>query len=428
MSDSNRSLATWLSDLENRYVDEIQLGLHRIRYVAERSQLLACAVPVITVAGTNGKGSTVAALEAIYVASGYQVGCYTSPHLFCFNERIRVNQTPISDEALCQAFQWVEQQRGETALTYFEMTTLAALWYFQQSALDVIVLEVGMGGRLDATNIIDADLSIITTVDYDHQAFLGTTKEAIGFEKAGIMRTGAPCIYADEQPPSSVVAFAKQQQVPLYCLSQQYHIQQSPEHMAIFFGHSNATEATGLAYLPKPQINVKAAAAAVLASHLLRDRLPVPMTGWEQAMRSVVMVGRQQLVQTPIPTIIDVAHNPQSVQLLADRLHQFTPKKAVHVVFAALTDKDLCGLLKPLVGLADYWYPALLSGKRASTQAQMSLAMQQVLGLDLLCDACPSKAYQAALTQAKQGDVIVVYGSFLTVAAVMSNQQWEELL
>ena len=210
MNFSNLSLSECLHHLENRHAEEVQLGLTRIKTVAKRLNLLNLDATIVTVAGTNGKGSTVAALEAVYKAAGYQVASYTSPHLIEFNERIRVNQQPIKDQELCAAFTVIEDARDTINLTYFEMTTLAALWHFKQLTLDVIILEVGVGGRLDATNIIDSDLAIITTVDLDHQDYLGDTKEAIGYEKAGILRPNTPFIYADTTaPPESITKQAQ---------------------------------------------------------------------------------------------------------------------------------------------------------------------------------------------------------------------------
>ena len=209
MSYQHFSLAAWLDYLEHRHSEEIQLGLTRVKTVARQLDLLTFDATIIIVAGTNGKGSTVAALETIYRAAGYAVGSYTSPHLIHFNERIRVNLEPITDKTLCAAFTAIEEACESIHLTYFEMATLAALWYFKSFVLDVIILEVGLGGRLDATNIIDADLAIITTIDFDHQAYLGHTKEAIGYEKAGVLRPNQPFIYADKNPPESLITYAK---------------------------------------------------------------------------------------------------------------------------------------------------------------------------------------------------------------------------
>ncbi|MDF1928905.1 Mur ligase family protein [Legionella pneumophila] len=230
---SEWDLNHWLTHLETRNTQEIQLGLTRVLTVAQKLNLQRPNCKVITVAGTNGKGSTVTALETIYHQSGFRVGTYTSPHLLVFNERIRINLTPIQDKDLCKAFSVIEEARYPTNLTYFEMATLAALWYFKQHDLDLIILEVGLGGRLDATNIVDTDLAIITTIDFDHQNFLGDTLELIGYEKAGILRKNKPFIYADLSPPKSVVEVALQLGASSYLYGKDYFYQEEADHWGL---------------------------------------------------------------------------------------------------------------------------------------------------------------------------------------------------
>lgn len=416
------SLSEWLSYLENLHTEEIQLGLTRIKTVAEHLDLLQPNAIVFSVAGTNGKGSTVAALEAIYIAAGYRVGSYTSPHLIHFNERICVNQQPISDQKLCSAFKKIEHARGSIHLTYFEVVTLAALLYFKQFNLDVIILEVGLGGRLDATNIINSDMAIITTIDLDHQNFLGETKEAIGYEKAGILRTNKPFIYADTTPPNSVI-----EQAQLINASKiGYSLQCTTTHLQII--------PTDIASLPitiaLPNINYKAAAAAIMASTYMHFLLPVKASNWERAMKSVSILGRQQLIEDTISTLFDVAHNPQAVVLLAGYLKKYQSKGKIHAVFSGLQDKDLRGLIKPMQTYVDFWYPAVLSSKRAASESLLKAAFQAEDCLILGCFSDPVTAYQEAMQRANPGDLIVVYGSFLTVSAVMTHcmeQEVEEL-
>ena len=415
MSMACASLADWLLYLEHRHSEVIQLGLHRVGVVAERMGLLHWDAHVITVAGTNGKGSTVAALEAIYTAAGFSVAAYTSPHLLFFNERIRVNQTSISDEALCAAFQAVEIARQDVLLTYFEMATLAALYYFKSFHLDVLVLEVGMGGRWDATNIIDADVSIITTIDWDHQDYLGDTLEAIGYEKAGILREGKPCCYADREPPSSVVEEARRLRSPCYVLDKDYFLTESETE---FFVQSSLGASLSL---PKPRIHLKAAAVAVMVARYVLTALSVTESQLAQAMKTVFIPGRVHVVPHPnnIITIYDVAHNDQSAQYLSIFLQKNRPPGKMRAVFSGLKDKSLRGLIRPLVPLVDVWYPAVLPGPRASCAERVRTALEAEGGTFARLFAQPVEAYEAALNEATPGDAIVVYGSFLMVSAIM---------
>lgn len=408
------NLTEWLNYLENANQHEVQRGLSRISTVAEHMGLLHSDAQIISVAGTNGKGSTVSTLEAIYVAAGYQVASYTSPHLMDFNERIRVNQQPISDKDLCAAFITIEKARQSIHLTYFEMATLAALWYFKQRMLDVIILEVGIGGRLDATNIIDADLAIITTIDLDHQDYLGHTTEDIGLEKAGILRANIPSIYADNTPPASVVRQAQLLNSQMYCLGTHYSFKVTDDCLQLVL------PAGGMVSLPLPSINLKAAAAAIIASTCLESILPVTLTQLTEAMRAVHIFGRQHVVvNNAITTVFDVSHNPQAVSLLADFIKRYEPKGKVHAVFSGLKDKDLCGLIKPMLSCVDFWYPACLSGKRAATETLLLSAFFAENCSVSTCFSDPVVAYHAAIKEVKKGDLIVVYGSFLTVSAIM---------
>ena len=408
------SLDAWLVLLENRHPHEIQLGLTRVKTVADRLGLCHLNACVIAVAGTNGKGSTVAALDAIYHAAGLRVGCYTSPHLLAFNERICVNQSPITDEHLCAAFEVIEEARGEIHLTYFEMTTLAALYHFKLCALDVVILEVGMGGRLDATNIIDADLAIITTIDLDHEAYLGDTIEAIGYEKAGILKAHQLFVYADDSPPASVLEQAHGLNIAPICLGRDYAYHAAGDRLFITSGAGVRIE------LHRPRLHLNAAVAAIIASDLLRGVLPVTRLQWDQAMRMVVLNGRQHVIPGPVMMVLDVAHNPQAALLLATFVRSFEGIKKIHAVFSGLKDKDLCGLIRPMVDCVDRWYLAKLSGKRGSSEAMLQSALQAEAGISAPCFASPEEALDVARQKANPGDLIVVYGSFLMISAVMA--------
>lgn len=409
-------LNDWLNNLESRHTQEIQLGLTRIMEVAEQLNLLNLSCKIITVAGTNGKGSTVTALETIFYSAGYKVGSYTSPHLIQFNERIRLNLSFISDVDLCRSFSIVEEARGTVDLTYFEMTTLAALLYFQQQSLDVLILEVGLGGRLDATNIIDADLSIITTIDYDHQDYLGTTLDAIGLEKAGILRQGKPFIYADETPPVSIMNVAHSLSSPAYLYGRDYSFERLASTWNCEF------HGTMWRDLPIPRIHLKSAAAALLACKLLESDFPVDREHYFKAMSAIFVPGRLQLLGSRIKILYDVSHNPQSARLLADTIKQLDVEGRVHAVFSALKDKDIFGLIFPLRDCVDRWYPAQLDNKRAASQ---DLILTHFKGAELFVDVCytsPLIAFEQAVSKAVAGDLIVVYGSFFTVSHVMAAQ------
>lgn len=414
----------WLHDLETRNVQEIQLGLTRIREVAEILDLQLPGCRVIAVAGTNGKGSTVTALEAIYHNAGYKVGAYTSPHLIYFNERIRVNLIPISDDDLCQAFSVIDQARGEIILTYFEITTLAALWYFKKMKLDIMILEVGLGGRLDATNIVDADLSIITTIDYDHQDYLGDTLETIGYEKAGILRSGKPFIYADKNPPASITEVAMQLASPTYLYDQDFSIRENDSCWSIHYGKN--LDLVSVDALPKPSIQLKSAAAAITACLLLKHYLPVDNTHFHAAMRHIFIPGRLQLQKGTVDVLYDVSHNPQSAKLLAETLRKIKKRK-VHAVFSALKDKDIFNLIMPLKDCVDSWYPAQLDNKRAvSTDLLVTIFRDAAISVEI-CYTSPLIAFETALKHSGPGDLIVVYGSFLTVSHVMANRRFNEI-
>lgn len=409
------SLTQWLDHFERRTTQEIQLGLNRIRSVAKKMELLDPKSRVITVTGTNGKGSTVAALEAIYQQAGYQVGAYTSPHLVHFNERIRLNKKPVTDKVICSAFRAIENAREDIVLTYFEMATLASLWVFQQFDVDVLILEVGIGGRLDATNIINPDASIITTVALDHQEYLGTTLEAIGFEKAGIIRKGKPLIYADFNPPSTVLDTAEQMESPNYLYSKDYEIEEQTNNWIFQFQNLRML-------LPKPRIQLKSAAAALCAVSLLQHDLPVTHQQIELAMKDLFVAGRLQLIHGEVDVLYDVAHNPQSAALLAATVSKLDKKRKVHAIFSALKDKDIFGLILPLKDCVDLWYPAQLETKRASDAMDLLSKFREAeIFLDI-CYNSPLVAFKTALEQAETGDLIVVYGSFYTVGQVMAAQ------
>lgn len=411
-----RSLAEWLLDLEQRSQQEIQLGLDRISKVAFRHQLHNFSCKVITVAGTNGKGSTVGALEALYCRADYRVGVYTSPHLIQFNERIRINKHPVNDKLLCKALTHIELCRNDIHLSYFEMVTLAAFWIFKQEPLDIIILEVGLGGRLDAVNIIDADLAIITTIDFDHQEFLGNTLDAIGYEKAGILRRSQYFIYADTAPPASIIATAKKLECTTFFFGKEFTINEFDTHWVL------SCNGKQISNLPYPRIQLKSAAAALLACELLQETLPISTEYIIGGLKELFIPGRLQLVSAEVSILYDVSHNAQSVKLLAHYLKNCTHYKKIHAVFSALKDKDIQELLIPIKPYITYWYPALLNTNRALSKSEL---LSHLLKLEIAVQFCynnPAIAFDRAFEQAAPGDLIVVYGSFYTVGQVMTTQ------
>ncbi|MGQ3891130.1 bifunctional tetrahydrofolate synthase/dihydrofolate synthase [Legionella sp. CNM-4043-24] len=412
------NLDDWLSLLENRHKEEIQLGLERVARVAETMDLLNPGAVLIHLAGTNGKGSTVAMLESIYHAASYSVAAYTSPHLLTFNERIRFNKQAITDKDLVTAFKQVEKARGETHLTYFEMTTLAALSYFKECRPDVIILETGLGGRLDATNILDTDLAIITTIDLDHQAWLGNTREEIAREKAGILRHNQTVVYADTNPPQAILERADALNCSLFINARDYELRselhENTQRMVFHDGQHTIS-------LPESSFHAHAISAAVKACFCLQDKLPVSPAQIQEGVAAAHITGRTQIIEGEVLTVVDVAHNPQSAEYLAAWLKRHHSGRKVHAVFSALADKDIAGIVAPLLPHVDIWYPAMLQARRAASSADLLNALN-IHELDVsLCYNDPVLAYQAACKTARTGDLVLVYGSFLTVAAVLES-------
>lgn len=414
MNDLSRTLEEWLFYLEHRHTQTVKLRLNHVRTVAEQLYIDVLPSKVITVAGTNGKGSTVRCLEALYCAADYRVGAYTSPHLFSFNERIRLDQEPIEDETLCRLFQTIEETPGGALLTYFEMATVAALLYFKQQAPDVVILEVGVGGRLDATNIIDADVAIITTVDFDHQDYLGDTLEAIGFEKAGIMRAGKPLVYGDISPPQSVLQQAERLQTPLFLYQQSYNIQLETNKVVFKSLHHDAID------LPVPALFLKSVAAALMATYCLNEHLPLTTAHWRDALKHVSILGRKQVFNGDVTRLFDVAHNVQAVTSLAHLMATIPCSGRVHAVFSGLKDKDLYNLIKPMAAYVSDWYCPKLEGERAAGVALLKTVFMQTIDHWPVFYSSPIEAYQAAMKNAQKGDLIVVYGSFLTVGPILA--------
>jgi dihydrofolate synthase/folylpolyglutamate synthase len=405
-----RTLAEWLEYVERQHPNAIALGLERVAEVWKRLAVpLAC--PVITVGGTNGKGSTCAMLDAMLRAAGYRSGLYTSPHLVAYNERVRLAGAEASDEAMCESFAAVEAVRGEVPLTYFEYGTLAAFWLFSREHAEAVVLEVGLGGRLDAVNVLDADCAVLTSVGIDHVDYLGPDRESIGREKAGIFREARPAVIADPDPPPSVLAAPGRHLV----LGRDFGYVDQHTQWAYW---GPAGRRSGLAHPAlRGAMQLRNAAAAMCALDALRDRLPVAMQDVRRGLAEVSLPGRFQALPGRPQVILDVAHNPQAAAALADNLAAsgFAPETIA--VCGMLRDKDIGGVLRALAPRITRWHLATLDGPRGATAEELASQLGERASERF---ASPAQAFAAALGRAGENDKIVVFGSFLTVGQVMA--------
>lgn len=397
-----KTLDDWLRWQENLFLSAIKLGLGRIRRVAGKMGLLQLPVPVITVAGTNGKGSTCAMLTQILREQGYKVGAYTSPHLLRYNERIAVNGKPASDADICAAFSAIDKARGNIDLTYFEFGTLAAAWCFLRAGVDVMVLEVGLGGRLDAVNLWDADAAIITGIGIDHVEWLGSTREAIGREKAGIMRAGKPVICGDPQPPAIIAAEARRIGARLL----QYGVDFTAEG------------------LPQPalagDVQWRNAACVVTALQQVADKLPVTPAAIRDGLAHVSLTGRLQRVRVQPEVVLDVAHNPQAAAELACWLKKNPVDGKTFAIFSILADKDIAGVVTIMADCIDAWHLVPLSGSRAIGGKALEHKMRSA-GLQAPIHVYPDfqSVWKALRLNAGKGDRVVVFGSFLVVSGML---------
>jgi dihydrofolate synthase / folylpolyglutamate synthase len=409
-SHSNRNLDEWLSYLENIHCTEIDMGLERISIVAKKLQINLSFTQVITVAGTNGKGTTCAFLENVLLSKSHSVAVYSSPHIEKFNERLRINRQDIDDNALIHAFEKIEQTRGQISLTYYEYTTLAALIVIMAKRPDFVILEVGLGGRLDATNIIDADIAVITTVDLDHQAFLGDNRESIGFEKAGIMRENQRVVIGDKQPPLSVLGHAEKLKTQLYLRGRDFQVGISEGKNQWNWQHKDLD----FSQLPQPHIPVDNIATALMTLILLK----VSITQKELVLlvSSTKVPGRTELITAHCKVMLDVGHNPLAARYLVEQIKRFSAPR-VHAVVGMLADKDIMNTLKPLQQSVDYWYLASLDvprgAKAEKLKNHLAKETKKLLTFDNVIDA-----YKMAISHADESDLILVFGSFFTVAQV----------
>lgn len=422
------SLPDWLAMLETRHSEtQINMGLDRVQAVKARMQL-AFTCPVIMVAGTNGKGSTCAMLESVLLRAGYKVGLYIKPHFLDFNERARVQGELASDEQLVASFNAVEAVRGDTPLTYFEFTTLAILHLLSQANLDVAILEVGLGGRLDAVNVIDADVAIVTSVDIDHTDYLGDTREAIGFEKAGIFRTGKAAICSDPVPPQSLIDHAAAIGADLWLMGRDFNY--SGDKQQWNYG-GREQRRNSLAYPSLRGANQILNATAVLAAlEVLRLKLPVGAQEVRTGLVTVELPGRFQVLPGRPSVILDVAHNPHAAAALNQNLGNMGYHPYTYAVFGSMHDKDIDGVLAAMSEHVDHWCLSGLPSPRAATASELAAKVQIMLEdkpdssehtVSIFDD--PAQAFANAMSRAGENDRIVVFGSFLTVAGVMKARK-----
>ena len=411
-------LAGWLEFIDRQHPQRIALGLERAREVLGRLGLPALP-QAITVGGTNGKGSTCAMLEAILGAAGYRTGCYTSPHLLRYNERVRICGREAGDAALCDAFAAVEDARRGTPLTYFEFGTLAALRLFAHGPLDALVLEVGLGGRLDAVNLIDAACAVVTVVDIDHVDFLGGTRESIGREKAGIFRGGRAAVVADPDPPQSLLDEARRVGARLLRIGEQFGYTAMAGGQWSYRGPGGNRH--GLAYPAlRGSMQLANASAAIAALDALHDSLPVAVKDIRRGLAEVALPARFETLPGRPAVVLDVAHNPQAARVLAENLKASGFASRVHAVFGILADKDAAGVVAALAGQVTDWHLATLPGARGRSAAELANVVRQVAaGANIATHATPAAAFAAARDRAAENDKIVVFGSFLTIAGVL---------
>ena len=414
--DAMSDLETWLCYLEQLHPTTIDLGLDRVKSVAKRLDLLQPAPYVFTVAGTNGKGTTCRTLEMILLAANKRVGVYSSPHLLRFTERVRINNQESKQQDTVDAFVEIEKARGNISLTYFEYATLAALYQFKHAQLDVVILEVGLGGRLDATNIVDADMAIITTIGIDHVEYLGNTRESIGREKAGIFKSKSLAIVGEPEIPLSILEVAKTVNCPIYAVNKDWSYQQIDNLTWQFI-----TPLKQYDQLPIPHVPLANAATAIAA--LTYCSLSINHEQIINGLEKTSLIGRFQMIQTSPIIIVDVAHNPHAANYLANQIELLKKEHSniskVRFVIGMLKDKDIKSTLSLLN--ADQWYCASLYGERGCNAEVLKQYLQDNKVEHISTFESVDDAYQKAMQDAKEDDIIVVCGSFYTVSAVLDK-------
>lgn len=428
------SLDEWLVWQEQFHPRPIDLGLERVAGVYRQLCPKPKKIPTITVAGTNGKGSCVAFLEAIYRAQGYSVGAYTSPHILQYNERIRINGKPSSNEAICAAFARIDTVRGDTSLSYFEFGTLAALDIFSRAEVDIRILEVGLGGRLDAVNIVDPDVALVTTIAIDHVDWLGHTEEAIAIEKAGIFRSSTPAVIGDSRVPGSLLQTAQEKQAEVLQLGQAFNYRIQPEGWdwsmdaaaSDSLGSKGIKAQVKLSGLPKPILQgehqYRNASAVLMAVQSLQAPLPVSEQAIRDGLQQTQLQGRFQLIEGDKPILLDVGHNPQAVQTLLDHLQTYFPTVKIHAVFAMMKDKDIPTVLAMMHNRVSHWYLAPLKNPRAAPEELLNNYLQQLNIKNVNRGYIDfAAAFKDARCKALPGEMILIFGSFFLVSEYLSQ-------
>ena len=415
------TLSDWLSWQESQHTKKIDLGLERTQPVLCRMGLDRPVHAIITVAGTNGKGSSVALLETILLCAGYRVGAYTSPHLRRYNERVRVNGAEASDTQLCESFQRIDEARAATMLTYFEFGTLAAFDIFERAALDVVVLEVGLGGRLDTVNLLDPDVALVTSIGLDHMEYLGPDRETIAREKAGIFRPQRPAICGDRNPPKSLLTHAETLGTSLYCLGRDFDYEAQANTWSWWGKTSDGIKRYEALTYPalRGSFQLQNAAGVLMVLEQLHARLPVTPEAICQGLGTVNLVGRFQVIPGEVTRIFDVAHNPHGAAVLAQSLREHSCPGRTLVVFAMLADKDIAGVLAAMFEVVDAWYVAGLSVPRGASHELMQQVLEASATQAVYVHASVGEAYRHALKDAHLGDRVVSFGSFYTVGEAL---------
>jgi len=413
-------LHEWLKWQEELHFTAIELGLDRCTEVAENMGLLKPDFTVISVAGTNGKGSSVAMLNSILCNSGYKTGCYTSPHLIRYNERIKLDEVEVTDEMLCESFSRIDHARGNVSLTYFEFGTLAALDIFHHADIDIALLEVGLGGRLDAVNCLDADVALITSIDLDHMQWLGFDRETIGREKAGIFRSNKPAICSDPHPPETVLQYAEEIGATLYIPGRDFNYQLSDDNWSWQWGSVVHEK------LPHPsQYNscqVQNAAGVLMVLNVLDSGMPVAVGDIEKGLKNFSLAGRFQMLSEGIQTILDVAHNNQSAKTLVHNLKQFPNSGKTHIIIGMLKDKDRNSVLGELIEIADYWHTVTISNPRGSDSETIKNELLELgVNVPISENDTVADAFHKLKDEIGIHDRIVVTGSFLTVGDAIKH-------
>ena len=413
----------WLEWQQTVHPLNIDFKLERILSVYEKLDVAKVAEKIITVAGTNGKGSTVSFLESILCKNNINVGTFTSPHILKYNERIKINGKEIDDESLLNVFELIDQKRGNTTLTYFEFATLSAFYLFSKADLDVVVLEVGLGGRLDATNIIDSDISIITSIGIDHTEFLGDTIDSIALEKAGVMRPFKKCIFAQESPPSVLYKYSKNKSVNLLTHNNDYTVNRYSDSWSIVSKAIEIHDIPNLKMIGDYQYNY--ATASVIA---LNDILPEALSDQEllkNALCDTLIPGRFQYLQHSPDIILDVAHNEDAAKSLATNIKRLGYKK-IHVVLGILADKDVYSIVKPFSLLVDHWHIGTISSERGMNAEEIKFRIKSLFKNKFLIETYNSisAAYHGAVNQQDDNTLILVYGSFYTVSEALQSNSY----